>query len=198
MNSKSIALVITFAAVAIALNAIRIPTVFYPGTYFQFSQIPVVIAFLLFGVRTGVLVGLLNLAGGLALFPIGVAGLIVYPADFLSSLLMIAGIWIARKFTNYGNESRRFPVFKKPAIGLILGAIALRTGIMPFFDFAVVYHFLVPLIFGIRPSEGYILGLVPAFVLYNAIVSFYTVSAAYVVAAKVSKHLKIETSFLRN
>lgn len=190
MNSKSIALVITFAAVAIALNAIRIPTVFYPGTYFQFSQIPIVIAFLLFGVKTGVFVGLLNLAGGLALFPIGAVGLIVYPADFLSSLLMIAGIWIARKFTNYINESRRFPVFKKPAIGLTLGAIALRTGIMPFFDFAVVYHVLVPLILGIKPSEVYILGLVPAFVLYNAIVSLYVVSVAYVVAAKASKPLK--------
>jgi hypothetical protein len=191
MNSKSIALVITFAAVAIALNAIRIPTVFYPGTYFQFSQIPIVIAFLLFGAKIGVFVGLLNLAGGLALFPIGAVGLIVYPADFLSSLLMIAGIWIARKFTNYAKASGRFPVFKKPAIGLFLGAIALRTGIMPFFDFAVVYHVLVPLILGIRPSEVYILGLVPAFVLYNAIVSFYVVSVAFVVATKASNPLRI-------
>jgi len=197
MNSKTIALVITFAAVAIALNAIRIPTIFYPGTYFQFSQIPIVIAFLLFGVKIGVFVGLLNLAGGLVLFPIGALGLIVYPADFLSSLLMIAGILIEGKFTNYSNKSRRFPFFKKPAIGLTLGAIALRTGIMPFFDFAVVYHVLVPLILGIKPSEIYILGLVPAFVLYNVIVSFYVVSVAYVVAAKASKPLKICNEHLR-
>ena len=197
MNAKSIALVVTFAAVAIALNAIRIPTVFYPGAYFQFSQIPIVIAFLLFGVKTGVFVGLLNLAGGLALFPIGPVGLIVYPADFLSSLLMIAGIWIAKKFTNYSYASGRFPVFKKPGIGLTLGAIALRTGIMPFFDYAVVYHVLVPLILAVKPSEAYILGLVPAFVLYNAIVTFYVVSIAYVVAAKASKPLKISNETLR-
>jgi hypothetical protein len=191
MDSKAIALVITFAAVAIALNAIRLPTVFYPGTYFQLSQIPIIIAFLLFGFKIGVFVGLLNLIGGLVLFPIGAVGLIVYPADFLSSLLMIAGIWIAMKFTIYNTKSRIFPVFEKPAIGLILGAIALRVGIMPFFDYAVVYHVLVPLILGIKPSEGYIVGLVPAFVLYNTIVAFYVVSAAYVITAKVRKPLKI-------
>ncbi len=74
MKTKSIALVATFAAVAIALNAFRIPSVFYPGTFLQFSQIPIVIAFLLFGPKIGILVGLLNVAGGIALFPAGAAG----------------------------------------------------------------------------------------------------------------------------
>ncbi|HLN88781.1 MAG TPA: hypothetical protein VK253_01835 [Candidatus Binatia bacterium] len=191
MNSKSIALVITFAAVAIALNAIRIPTVFYPGSFFQFSQIPIVVAFLLFGAKIGVLVGLLNLAGGLALFPIGVVGFIAYPMDFVSALLMFAGIWLASRFTLHGNKSGSPHVMKKSAVGFTLGAIAVRAGIMPFVDYAIVYHVMVPLILGVQPPEAYILGLVPAFVLYNAIVALYVVSVAYVVAAKASKPLKI-------
>jgi hypothetical protein len=194
MNSKSIALVITFAAIAIALNAIRIPTIFYPGSYFQFSQIPIVIAFLLFGAKMGVFVGLLNLAGGLVLFPIGAVALIVYPMDFVSSLLMFAGMWLASKFTIHDNESGILPIFKKPSVGLTLGATAVRVGIMPFLDYAVVYHILVPLIFGKAPPEAFILGLVPAFILYNIIVPLYIVPAAYVVASRVSKHLKIEMS----
>jgi hypothetical protein len=192
MNSKSMASVIIFAAAAIALNAVRIPTVFYPGTYFQLSQIPIIIVFLLFGARIGVLVGLLNLVGGLALFPAGAAGgLLVYPMDFVSLLLMFVGIWLASRFTMFGNKSGRSSILKKPTVGLTLGATAIRGGIMPFVDYAVVYHVLVPLILGIKPPEAYILGLVPAFVLYNVIVSLYVVSVANVVAAKVSKTLKI-------
>ena len=61
MNAKQLALVIAFAALAIALNAIRIPAFFWPGNFFTLSEIPVVIAFLLFGVRIGVFVGFLNL-----------------------------------------------------------------------------------------------------------------------------------------
>jgi hypothetical protein len=198
MNSKSIALVITFAAVAIALNVVRIPTIFYPGSYFQFSQIPIVIAFLLFGAKVGVLVGVLNIAGGLILFPIGAVGLIVYPMDFVSSLLMFAGMWLASKFMIRYNESERFPMLKKPAVGLTLGATAVRVGIMPFLDYAVVYHILVPLILGKSPPEAFILGLVPAFVLYNTIVPLYVVPVVYVVASKVSKHLKIEMSLFTN
>ncbi len=197
MNSKSIALAITFAAVAIVLNAVRIPTVFYPGTFFQFSQIPLVIAFILFGAKIGVFVGLLNLVGGLALFPAGAGGgLFVYPIDFLSSLLMFAGIWLAYKVTTRDKPGGA-PVLKKPAVGWTLGGTAVRVGIMPFVDYALVYHIMVPLLLGIYPSEKYILGLVPAFVLYNVVVPLYTVSIAYVVAAKVSKNLKIEMSLFR-
>ncbi len=198
MNSKSVALLVTFAAVAIALNSIRIPTVFYPGHFFQFSQIPIVIAFLLFGLKMGVLVGILNLAGGFALFPIGPSGLIVYPMDFLSLLLMFAGMWLASKFTIYGNTSSRFPLLGKPMVGLTLGgATAVRAGIMPFVDYSVIYHVLLPLIIGIKPPEAYILGLFPAFVLYNAIVPLYVVPVAYVVAGKVSKHINLKGSFFR-
>lgn len=199
MNTKSIALIAAFAAVAIALNAVRIPTVFYPGTFLQFSQIPIVIAFLLFGPKIGALIGLLNLAGGLALFPAGAAGgLFVYPFDFVSLLLMFVGMWLASMFTMHGDESGGSSILKKPAVVLLLGATAARVGIMPFVDYAVVYHILVPLILGINPSEAYILGLVPAFVLYNLIVPLYTVPAAYAIAAKVSRNLKAEMTFLRN
>lgn len=196
MNAKSIALVITFAAAAITLNVIRIPTIFYPGAYFQFGQIPIVIAFLLFGPRVGIFVGLINLVGGITLFPIGAGTFIVYPADFLSSLLMFAGIELVSRIRNNYKKLGISQFFKKPAVASILGALVLRTSIMPFYDFAVVYHILVPIFFGIRPSEVYIWGLVPAFVVYNAIVSFYIVSTAYIIAAKTSKPLKIEMHYL--
>src|SRR5512139_3193644 len=98
MNAKSVALTVTFAAVAIALNAVRIPTIYYPGTSYQISQIPIVVAFLLFGARVGVLVGVLSVAGWLTLFPLGALGLLVYPMEFVSLSIMFAGLFVATRF----------------------------------------------------------------------------------------------------
>ncbi len=197
MNSKSIALLIIFAAVAISLNAIRIPTVFRPGGFFQFSQIPIVVAFILFGARMGVLVGILNLAGGFVLFPIGPNGVLVYPMDFLSLLLMFAGMLLVSQFNTHGKASSRFPLLKKPLVSLTLGATPIRAGLMPLVDYAVA-RTLVPLVIGIKLPEAYLLGLFPAYILYNVIIPLYVVPVAFVVAAKVSKHLNLQLSFFRH
>ena len=197
MNAKSLALAITFAAAAIALNAVRIPAIFYPNNYFQVSQIPIVVAFLLFGVRIGVLVGVLNLAGGLALFPLGTAGLIVYPMDFVSLLIMFAGMYLASMFITHDDASERVSALKKPVVGLTAGAISLRGGIMPLIDYGVINHILLPLILGFQRPETVLIGLVPVFVLYNVIVPLYTVPVAYFVATRVARYLKIELRFLR-
>jgi hypothetical protein len=186
MNAKSIALTLTFTAVAITLNSVRIPAIFYPGNSFQISQIPIVVAFLLFGVRIGVLVGFLNLIGGFFLFPLGAIGYIVYPMDFVSLLPMFAGIFLANRLAAQVNESGRFSFLKNPAVGLTTGAIVFRGGIMPFIDYGLVNHILIPLIAGFQRSEAAIIALVPAFVLYNVIVALYTVTAAYLIATRVA------------
>lgn len=197
MNAKSIALTITFGAVAIALNAVRIPTIFYPGVPYQLSQIPILVAFLLFGTEIGVLVGVLNVAGGLALFPLGPSGIIIYPMDLVSVLIMFAGLYVASRFIRL-NEEREGSVFwKKPVVGLTTFATAFRGGIMPLIDYGVIYHVLLPLVLGLRLPEAYIAGLVPAFILYNVTVPLYTVPIAYIVAKRTSKYLEIEPRFLR-
>ena len=197
MDPKSVALVITFAAVAIALNAIRIPTIFRPGGFFQFNQIPIVVAFLLFGGRIGMLVGILNLAGGFALFPLGPTGLLVYPMDFLSLLIMFVGMHLASKLNIHANNSSKIPLFRKHAVGLISGATLARSGLMPFVDYAVAST-LIPLIIGIKLPQAYILGLFPAYVLYNVIVSLYVVFIAYIIAAKVGEHMNLEFRLFSN
>jgi hypothetical protein len=197
MNAKSIALTITFAAVAIALNAVRIPTIFYPGVPFQISQIPIVVAFLLFGTEIGVLVGVLNVAGGLALFPLGPSGIIIYPMDLVSVLIMFAGLYVARRFITLNEETEGSAFWKKPVFGLTTFATAFRGGIMPLIDYGVIYHVLFPLVLGLRLPEAYIVGLVPAFVLYNVTVPLYTVPIAYIVAKHTSKYLEIASRILR-
>jgi riboflavin transporter FmnP len=197
MNTKSIALTITFAAVAIAVTAVRIPVVFYPGIYYPISQIPIIIVFLLFGAGIGVAVGFITLAGQLALFPIGANSIILYPMDLVSGLIMFAGLYVASRFIKRNDKSERFPIWKKPMIGLTLSAIVFRAGIMPFIDYGIAWHILVPLVLGINLPEAYIKGLLPVFVIYNAIVPLYTVPVAYFAATRVGNYLQIEPRLLK-
>jgi riboflavin transporter FmnP len=89
MNARSIALITTFAAIAIALNTIRIPTIYWPGFSYHFSEIPIVVAFLLFGPTVGVLVDVLHIAGQLLFFPVGPVGsqAFIWQADSLLAKL---------------------------------------------------------------------------------------------------------------
>ncbi len=191
LNSKSIALTIIFAAIAVALNAVKIPSVFYPGAAFQFVQIPVIVAFLLFGVKIGVFVGVLNLLGALILFPLGAAGFIAYPLDFVSLTIMFVGLYLAAKLLrcNDGTETSRSG--KKHLIGFTVSATVFRSAIMPFVDYAIFSFFLLPVAGATRP-EAFIIGLVPAFIAYNAIVALYTVPIAYVVASNMRKYLNMK------
>ena len=191
MNTKSITLIITFAAVAIALNAVRIPSVFYPGASYPIYQIPIIVAFLLFGARIGFLVGILNMAGGLLLFSTGPSSFISYPMGLVSVLVMFAGLYVGSRFLTNNGKSRH------TAIGLTFFVVILRGCLMPFVDYGVVHHFLVPLILGVSLPEAYIAGLVPAFILFNVIVPLYTIPFAYIIAIKVGNNLKIEPRFLR-
>jgi len=191
MKTKSIALAITFAALAIALTAIKIPTLFYPGGFFRFSQIPVVIAFLLFGFRIGVLVGFVTLIGQIAVFPFNPSAVfIAYPMEFASSLVMFVGMHLSNRLIK-NDGSGRYSLLKKPAIGLTAFAALFRGGIMPFADYWVTFHVLVPLVLQVKVSEAYIVALVPSFIAYNVIVPLYTVPVAYVVAKRVSRSLDV-------
>lgn len=196
MNARSIALTITFTAVAIASTVVRIPAIFYPGNFFQISQIPIVVAFLLFGPRIGILVGFLNLGGQLTLFPLGASRIIGYSMDFVSVVIMFVGLYVASRLLKRRDKSGKSFVWKKPILGLTASSVAFRGAIMSLLDYGLIFHLLVPLILGIHFSEEAILGLVPAFVLYNVLVALYTIPVAYVVAVKVGNYLHIEPYLL--
>jgi riboflavin transporter FmnP len=197
MNARSIALIITFAAIAIALNTIRIPTIYWPGFSYHFSEIPIVVAFLLFGPKIGVLVEALQLAGQLVFFPAGIVGFVVYPMGFVAVLLMLAGVYLAGRFTSRRATSEKFLSEKKQTVYFTAFAVASRGGIMPFLTYGVLYNVLLPLVLGTSIPAAYITALVPSFVLYNVTIPLYTVPIAYLVATKVRKYLKIESRLLR-
>ncbi len=196
MNTRSIALAVTFAAIAISLNTIRIPTIYLPGFSYHFNEIPLVIAFFLFGPKTGLLVGAIHLVGQELLFPIGPPALVTYPMGFVALLVMVLGAYIASrlssdksKFTKPANERKR-------TIWLTASAALSRGGIMPVLQYFVLYGLLFPLVLGTNIPRAYAVALIPGFILYNVTVSLYTVPIAWELAIRVRKRLKLE-SYLR-
>lgn len=196
MNTRSLALVITFAAIAIALNTIRIPTIYLLGFSYHFYEIPIVVSFLLFGPKVGVLVGLLNLAGQELLFPMGPAIMVSYPIAFIGLLFTFLGTYLAIKYLNRKSTEKTHND-RKRTFYLTAFASATRGAVMPVIIYELFYHALLPLV-GIRVPEAIIVGLIPGFFLFALTVPLYTIPIAYIIATKVSKSLQIEPCLLRN
>jgi uncharacterized membrane protein len=196
MNAKQIGLIITFAAIAIALNAIKIPAFFWPGNFFTLSDIPVVIAFILFGVRIGILVGFFNLLGQLLFFLISPVYVVAYPMGFVATLLMLFGVYLGSNFM--GRKKQPIEIgWKRPTFILTIFAFLFRGLIMPLIDFQIFYRTLIPIFTGNTIPLSYVVGLLPVFVLFNSISAFYTVPVAYTVSRKIGKFMKIELALFK-
>jgi hypothetical protein len=196
MNTKSLALIISFAAIAIALNAIKIPAVFWPGNFFQLSDIPIVVAFLLFGVRVGVFVGVLNLLGQLAFYLISPVYIVAYPMGFIATLLTLLGVYIACRYIARKNSSGKLCT-QRPIIYLTGFAVISRAAIMPIIDYQIFFGLLFPIFSGYAFPETYMVGLIPVLILFNIIIPLYTIPVAYTVASRVKKVLKMEPELIK-
>ncbi len=196
MNARSISLITVFAALAIILNAIRIPTFYHPGFFYSLYEIPVLIAFIIYGFKIGFLIEILHIIGQEIFFPLGPGGVVTYPMGLVVHLLMFAGIYFAHKIMKRKIDTGYDVAEKKTVIYFTGLATALRGGLMPIIDYAVLYNILLPIALGRTIPEAYILGLVPAFIIYNVTSAFFAVPIAFFIARKVSNYLKIKPTYL--
>ncbi len=192
MNTKSIALIIVFAAIAIALNAVRIPTIYWPNMAYTLCDIPIVIAFLLFGYKIGLLVEGIHVLGQEVFFPTGPGAVVAYPMGFVYNLLMVFGIYVASSLIARRAASGNQIGEKKKTVYLTGSAAAFRGFIMPIVDYFLLYHVLLPLVLGAAIPQEYIAALIPAFVVYNVTSALYVVPIAIFVASRVNKYTRIE------
>jgi riboflavin transporter FmnP len=193
METKTVALIIAFAALAIALNTIGIPTIYWPGFFYRVYEIPIVVAFLLFGLKIGISVAVLNLFGQMMLFPVP-GGIVAYPFGLIAILTMMFGVYLANEFIKRRFPSERASREGRIVLYLTVLGVAFRAAIMPFLDFGVLYHFLLPVALGRSISEAYMVGLIPGMVVFNATVPLYTIPIGYFVAKRVNKSLRVSSS----
>lgn len=196
LNARTISLIAVFAALAIILNTIRIPTVYYPNFFYSLYEIPILVAFIIYGFKVGFLIEIIHVIGQEIFFPMGPGGIVVYPMGLVVHLLMFSGIYFSSKLVNRKITSGKIFSRNNTAFFYTVFATAFRGGLMPIIDYAILYNILLPLALGITIPAGYILSLVPAFIFYNITSTLYSVPIAYMVAQKTSNYLKLETKFL--
>jgi riboflavin transporter FmnP len=189
MNTRSIAIIITFTALCIVLIPLRIPTIYWPGFYYYWWEIPIIAAFLLFGFKVALSIWVLNT---LTRMVIGVSPnpLLLPIIGLMPLLTMLLGVHLAHKLLQHRVSNGKPISGARAATYFTALGVALRAGIMPFIDYAQ-YHFLFPLFLGRDFSEAYIIALMPGIVLFNILVPLYGVSIGYLVAKTVGKNLKI-------
>jgi hypothetical protein len=97
LDSRAIAAIIIFSALAIMLNLspIKIPAPYAPFLIYQIWEIPIVAAFLLYGSKVGVAVSILNTIALLAIFPGALPTGPLY--DLAAVLSMLFGVYIIQK-----------------------------------------------------------------------------------------------------
>jgi len=182
MNTRTLAAVVIFAALATVLDLSPLKIAFppLPFLYYQIWEIPIVVAFLIYGATALILVTMINTAVLLVFFPGGLpAGPIYNMAAILS---MILGIGIIKFFT-----ARHSPKHDALVAALYTTfGVSFRTVCMSFINYSVLG---LPSPFGYSlPTAAVIIDL-PLIAVFNATLALYTIPIGYSLAKIVTSNI---------
>ncbi len=192
-RTKTVALIIVFAALAVVLNLVgpKIPYPFAPYLFFQFWEIPIVVAFLLIGYRAGVPVTVINT---LVLFVVFPGPLPTGPIYNLAAVLgMMLGVYIPYRLATRKCKTENMSSYlKKHAVIFTLSATALGT-VTRVLVMTVVNYFALqqPFPIGLSMPEQAVLAFLPFGALFNAIITVYTIPLAIGITIAVLSRAKI-------
>ena len=194
MNTKTLALTIVFAALAIALN----PTFTYIGFYAPFAQgliyqiweIPIVVAFLIISPAAGIVISLVNTAVLFAIYPGALPTGPIY--NLAATLSMQIGIFSTHIIAK--RVSRRKPEKEDSELGAKWAAVSTAMGILTRVAFmSGILYFALP-----QPSPiGFSFPLtatiayLPFAAFFNATLALYTIPIGYFIANRIQKILKL-------
>lgn len=188
MNTKEISLTITFAALTIALDPLRVPSLILPGVYFRFCEIIIVVAFLLLGSAIAISIAGLNMLAEIVLFP-GPTVLVGRPLVFVLTLCMLFGIYLASKLLKH-KDLRKLNHKLKPVVYFTALGALFRTAVAPLLNYPM-WRFVFPALAGVSLSFEQVMALMPAFMVYALVFCLYTIPVGYFVARVVGKSLKL-------
>jgi len=184
MNTKTVAILAVFAALTIALNLspIKIPAPYAPYLIYQIWEIPIVAAFLLYGIVLGISIALLNTIVLFAVFPGTLpTGPLYNLAAVLSTLF---GVFLAKTLVSRGSQKHGEPLIASLSTAL---GIVFRVGVMTLVNWAFLRY---PAPVGFSMPEGAILLSLPLIAIFNATLALYTIPVGYSVAKAVEVGMK--------
>ena len=192
LETKRLTVVIVLSALAIALEPLRVPVFFWPGQYFHFWEIPAIIGFFLYDLKVGFYVGILGSIGYGVIFP-SALGFVGPVWRILVLSVMLTGLWLAKKLVNQNAKVIRFSpgrIWNNPLVNFTAVATIIRVAIVPLVDLSM-YQFAFPAILGRVYSDVYLIGLVPAIIFFNLLLSMFSFPVAFIVSKRVNAGLKI-------
>ncbi len=99
MDTKSIGLITTFTALATALNFARIPVPYMPTFNYQLGDIVLLVAFLIFGIKIGLAIVVVNMLIKMVIFAIP-AGIVGAPYYIVAVLTMVCGVYFLKNLSD--------------------------------------------------------------------------------------------------
>ena len=180
MDSKTLATIAVFAAltVVLSLSPVKIPAPYAPFLIYQLWEIPIVAAFLLYGLRVGVAISIINTLVLLGVFPGELPTGPFY--NLVAVLSMLLGIYTIQKFV--GERFSRGREVILVTASTVLGII-VRVGVMTIMNWTLL-RYPPPIGFSI-PVEG-LTAMLPVIGFFNATLALYTIPVGYFLARAVS------------
>ncbi len=193
MNTKTLALIIIFVALAAALNIAgpKIPAPYSPFLFYQLWEIPIVLAFIAIGPKVGVAVTVINTLILFAVFNPGANAGPLY--NLIAILSMFLGIYAPYKLAARGCKTENFSNYLKQHIKIIsISATALgittRVLVTTFVNyFAIQQSYPI----GFSFTQPAALGFLPLSALFNATVALYTIPIAIGIAIPIISRFKL-------
>ena len=201
LNTKNLALVITFVALTTVLNIYgpKFPFPIAPFLYYTLWEIPIVAAFLVVGPKTGFFVAILNTLILLVVFPGNLPTGPFY--NLIAELSMLLGVYGAYKIAvrkcpteNIGN------FLKQHKLGLSISTTALGITTRVIIT-TIVNYFLIaqpsPIGFGSFFSfaglggQAGVLAFLPFSALFNATIALYTIPIALIAAIAINSNFRL-------
>lgn len=182
LRSRLIASTALFTALTLALNLspIKIPFPLAPFLYYQIWEIPIVAALILYGLKVGLVVTVINTIALIALFP---GALLTGPFyNMVAVLSMLLGI-SAALHVKHSNSLGGITI---PLLSTLLGA-ASRVTAMTIMNYALLRY---PPPIGFSMPEEAITTLLPIIGAFNATLTLYTIPIGYIVAKAVAFKVK--------
>jgi len=169
-KTRKLAAIGAFAAVAIILNRIVvIPAPYLPFLSYEVWEIPIVVAFLAFGVTVAFPAAITNFLI-LLLFPGVILAGPLY--NLIAILSMLLGVMFAQKLL----ELRQGTAFSGRVVLSTLLGIAMRVSIMTIVNASLLQ---LPPPLGFSAPASLVYGWLPLIAFFNGTVSLYTVPLAY-------------------
>ena len=193
-NAKTVALIITFTGLAVALNpaisGITFPFPLLPTLYFQIWEIPLITAFMLFGSKVALSADFLNAIFLIAFFP-GLSQPYYWISAFATAGMM-AGIYLAFKLQQPPVPKGK-PLTKTKFLSLALGlSMLFRVVIMAALMFSVLYF--DPLnVYPPMPALWISVTILPPQAIFNIIMPIIIVPSSYLVAKTINRNLTINS-----